>query len=335
MRRLIAAAMLVFAGACAMTPPQAPAPEWTLVIHGGAGLDDPASYPEELKVAWANGLDAALKAGEAVLASGGSAVDAVEASVKVLEDDPNFNAGRGAVLTRAGIAELDAAIMDGETRKAGAVTGLTTTRHPISAARAVMTQTRHVLLAGDGANAFAASTGLEQVDPSFFITERRRRQLERAMSEPTAMDTHAEFRMGTVGAVARDRQGRLAAATSTGGLTAKMPGRVGDTPIVGAGTYADSRVCAISGTGQGEAFMRTAAANTICLRASLTGESLLDAMTAVLADIKSLGGDGGLIATGPSGEVAWAWNTPGMLRASSNAAGQRRVGMWDDERPLT
>ncbi len=311
--------------------PPAPIPVWTLVIHGGAGLDNPASYPPDLVARWQAALETALVAGEDVLARGGSAMDAVEASVRVLEDDPDFNAGRGAVLTSAGVAEHDAAIMDGETRRAGAVTGLTSTRHPISAARAVMERTRHVLLQGDGANAFAREAGLEQVDPAWFVTDRRRRQLERALAEPTTMDTHAEFRMGTVGAVARDAQGRLAAATSTGGLTAKLPGRVGDTPIIGAGTYADSRTCAVSGTGQGEAFIRSTAAVQLCQRVAFGGETLIGALNATLGDISNLGGDGGMIVTGPRGEVIWGFNTSGMLRAASEGGERRRVALWADE----
>ena len=309
-------------------------PQWTLVIHGGAGtLERDRITPEQDRDIRA-ALDAALAAGTAVLTSGGDAMDAVEASIKVLEDDPHFNAGRGAVFTYDGVNELDAAIMDGRDRSAGAVARLTRTRHPISAARMVLTGSPHVFLTGAEADGFAASRGLEQVDNDWFATPERRRQLEelRARGEEHAGDWYdVDLKYGTVGAVARDAGGHVAAATSTGGLTGKRWGRIGDSPIIGAGTYADDRACAISATGAGEYFIRVGVAHEICARVRIGGETLQGAADAVMAEVGAMGGTGGVIVTGPGGEAVFSFNTPGMYRARASHAGLHEVAIYGDE----
>src|SRR5690606_30107631 len=277
---LAAALALVAAPAVAQQPAAQPM-DWSFAIHGGAGVIERDSLTSEQDAAYRAALHTALEAGSAVLAAGGSSLDAVQAAIQVMEDNPLFNAGRGAVFTAAGRNELDSAIMNGADRTAGAVAGLTTTRHPIAAARAVMEQSPHVMLIGEGADTFAASVGLEQVDPAFFFTERRWQGLLRALRKddqplpdrpegaPPAPRQGAALRdqpgfpplnerkFGTVGAVALDSQGRLAAGTSTGGMTAKRWGRVGDVPVIGAGTYASNADgCAVSATGSGEYFIR-------------------------------------------------------------------------------
>ena len=298
---------------------------WTLVIHGGCGAMRPDHLPPEQEERARTGLGAALDAGSAVLAGGGSALDAVEAAARVLEEDPAFNAGRGSVLTAEGRVELDAAIMDGSDRRAGAVAGLTTTRAPVSAARAAMEQTPHILLTYDQADRFAAAQGLEQVANDWFVIPERKAQLDRIMAAGGKFD--AEVKFGTIGAVACDVHGHVAAATSTGGLTAKRWGRIGDSPLIGAGTYADDRAAAVSATGLGEAFIRAVAAHELCARMRLAGAGLQEAIDAVLADVASLGGTGGLIAVAPSGEAAWGFTTPGMYRARASAEG-REIGVY-------
>lgn len=291
--------------------------EWQLVIHGGCGAL--RLSPEE-EAAGRAGLNTALSAGEAILARGGYALDAVEAAARVLEDDPSFNAGRGSVLAYDGHIELDAAIMDGRTRAAGAVAGLRTVRAPIIAARAVMEHSPHVLLSFDGAEEFAREQGLETVDPSWFETPERRAQLDKLLASGGGFDADVKF--GTIGAVAVDASGNVAAATSTGGLTAKRWGRIGDSPLIGAGTYADNRAAAVSATGSGEYFIRAAAAHELAARMRMLGEDLQTALDAVLADIKGLGGSGGLIAVSPTGEAAWGYSTAGMYRGRVNARGR-------------
>jgi beta-aspartyl-peptidase (threonine type) len=263
------------------------------------------------------GIAAALDAGQAILAAGGRALDAVEAAARVLEDDPAFNAGRGAVLAHDGHIELDAAIMDGRTRAAGAVAGLTTIRCPISAARAVMEHSDHVLLSFEGAEEFARGRGLATVDPSWFEIPERRAQLDRVLASGGGFD--ADVKYGTIGAVAVDGEGHVAAATSTGGLTAKRYGRIGDSPLIGAGTYADDRSAAISATGSGEFFIRAAAAHEVGARMRMLGESLQQAIDAVLADVRALGGTGGLIGVSPSSEAALGFTTRGMYRGKASA----------------
>lgn len=299
---------------------------WRLVIHGGAGSMRPGKLdPDQERCARA-GLEAALVAGSAILEKREKAVDAVEAAVRVLEEDTCFNAGRGSVLTASGCIELDAAIMDGRTRAAGAVAGLRSTRAPISLARRLLEQGPHVFLSGKGADEFARSLGLEQVDNSWFEIPERRRQLEELMSLDGFDD---EVKYGTVGAVAVDVDGHVAVATSTGGLTAKRWGRVGDSPLIGAGTYADDRAAAISATGSGEYFIRTVAAHQLADRVLIGGASLQEALDAVLGDIASLGGKGGMIAVAPNGDAAWGFTTPAMYRGMADASG-RTVRVYSD-----
>jgi beta-aspartyl-peptidase (threonine type) len=302
-------------------------PEWTLLIHGGAGVMRRTEMTPERDDEFRAGLAEALEAGSKVLAGGGQALDAVEAAVRILEDNPNFNAGKGAVLTREGVAELDASIMDGGNRKAGAVAQVRTVKNPIGAARLVMETTDRVMFAGKAADELAAKGGLEIVPPEYFITPRRLEALRRAM----AGAFQPEDRYGTVGAVALDSKGNLAAATSTGGMNAKPPGRVGDTPIIGAGTYADNASCAVSSTGDGEYFIRAAVARTICARMSLTSSGAKEAAKATLDEVKALGGTGGVIVLGRDGDVAMSMNTEGMFRGRADATGRREVAIYSDE----
>lgn len=300
---------------------------WKLMVHGGCGAMRPDTVSSEQEEQARAGLNASLDAGEAVLAAGGSALDAVEAAARVLEEDASFNAGRGSVLSASGTVELDAAIMDGSDRRAGAVAGMRTTRAPIYAARAAMEHSPHVLLTYDGADQFAREQGLEQVENGWFVTPQRKAQLDKVMTAGGKFD--ADIKYGTVGAVACDAHGHVAAATSTGGLTAKRWGRIGDSPLIGAGTYADNRAAAVSATGLGEAFIRAVAAHELCARLRLGGEQLQEALDAVLADVKALGGTGGLIAVGPTGEAAWGFTTPGMYRGVAGPGG-REVAIYAD-----
>ena len=304
---------------------------WTLMIHGGCGAMRPETVGAAAEEGARAGLAAALDSGSAILGSGGAALDAVEAAARALEEDPHFNAGRGSVLTAAGRAELDAAIMDGRDRRAGAVAGLATTRAPISAARAAMEHSPHVLLTYAEADAFARQLGLEQIDNRWFVTPERQAQLDKVMAAGGAFDSDIKY--GTIGAVAVDRDGHVAAATSTGGLTAKRWGRIGDSPLIGAGTYADDRAAAVSATGLGEAFIRAVAAHQLAMRIMLAGEGLRQAMDSVLADVSSLGGSGGLIAVAPSGEAVWGFTTPGMYRALAREDGTRRIAIYGEPDP--
>jgi beta-aspartyl-peptidase (threonine type) len=285
--------------------------------------------PEQERCA-RDGLEAALAAGSAILDKREAALDAVEAAVRALEEDPCFNAGRGSVLTATGCIELDAAIMDGRDRSAGAVSGLRTTRAPISLARRLLDQGPHVFLSGHGADHFARDRGFEQVDNSWFEIPERRAQLGELIAAGGFND---EVKYGTVGAVAVDLDGHIAAATSTGGLTAKRWGRVGDSPLIGAGTYADDRAAAVSATGSGEYFIRAVAAHQLAERVRIGGQSLQAALDAVLDDVASIGGKGGLIAVAPNGEAAWGFTTPAMYRGMADATGRTvRVYSDDEER---
>jgi beta-aspartyl-peptidase (threonine type) len=303
---------------------------WRLVIHGGAGSMRPGRIDPDQERGARAGLEAALAAGSAILERRESALDAVEAAVRVLEEDSCFNAGRGSVLTASGSIELDAAIMDGRERRAGAVAGLRTTRAPISLARRLLDQGPHVFLSGKGADDFARAHGFEQVDNSWFEIAERRRQLDELLAAGGFDD---EVKYGTVGAVAVDVDRHVAAATSTGGLTAKRWGRVGDSPLIGAGTYADDRAAAVSATGSGEYFIRAVAAHQVAERMRLAGEPLQQALDAVLADVAALGGKGGLIAVAPDGEAAWGFTTPAMYRGMADSSGRTvRVYSESEER---
>ncbi len=320
----------VLVAALAMVSPVGAA-EWSLALHGGAGVIERGQYAPGEEAAIRRALGDALADGQAILERGGSAVDAVEAVVMALEADPHFNAGVGAALTSAGTAELDAAIMDGATRRAAAVTGVTTTRSPVALARKLMATGPHVFLAGVAADGFGRAHGLAQVENGHFITPARRRMLDEMQKGGATAGFDLHLRFGTVGAVARDRAGNLAAATSTGGLTGKAPGRIGDTPIIGAGTVAENGACAVSATGSGEIFIRARAAGQICDRIRFGRQSAKAAAEAVIADIGALGGDGGVIVLDARGRVVFAMNAPGMYRASVTAGGRPSVKIFADE----
>ena len=300
---------------------------WSLAIHGGAGTlsRETITADEEADVRAA--LLEAREAGAAILAAGGSALDAVEAAVRCLEDAPQFNAGRGATLTYDGGFELDAAVMDGRTRAAGAVTGVRTIRNPVSLARKLMEAGPHVFLAGAGAEQFAREHGIEEAPAGWFEVERRRQQWKEFRDRGEGwFDSSVKY--GTVGAVARDVAGHVAAATSTGGLTGKRWSRIGDSPVIGAGTYADDRSAAVSCTGSGEFFIRAAAAHSLCERMRLLGESAQAAADAAIAEVGELGGDGGLIVAAADGSTAFAFSTPGMYRARCDSAGLDEVAIF-------
>jgi beta-aspartyl-peptidase (threonine type) len=337
----------------AQQPATAGTHHWTIVVHGGAGVIERPALGPKGDAAYRAALTAATEAGAKVLDQGGSALDAVETVLNILEDDPLFNAGRGAVFTSEGKNELDASIMDGSSLKAGAVAGVTHTRHPISLARAVMEKSPYVMMAGPGTDAFAARVSLEQVDPSFFFTEARWQSLVKQLtregkpvpprpagapppgaSVPVAFyDEAADPRShGTTGVVALDRQGNIAAGTSTGGLQGKMPGRVGDSPIIGAGTYASNQSCAVSATGTGEYFIRLGVAREICNLVAFKGMPIQQAADEVIHhELEALHGDGGVIALTPDGQTAFSFNTPGMFRARLSEGGKLEVHIYKDE----
>ena len=307
---------------------------FALAIHGGAGTIRRASMTAEAEAGYRAGLRTALLAGHGVLADGGSAVEAVTRAVMALEDDPHFNSGRGAVFTTDGRQEMDAAIMDGRDRAAGAVAGIMGPRHPILAARAVMERSEQVLLIGQGALDFCRAQGVVFADADYFYTEPRWQALraELRRRREGAADTRDDAaRHGTVGAVARDAQGNLAAATSTGGMTAKPPGRVGDSPIFGAGTWAENGACAISATGHGEFFIRYAVAHEIAARIRLAGQSLEQAAGGVIAELGALGGSGGLIAVGADGQVVLPFNSSGMYRGAIGGDGVPRIAIYQED----
>jgi beta-aspartyl-peptidase (threonine type) len=305
---------------------------WQLAIHGGAGVVEPGSLTPEHEAAYRAGLEAALEAGARILRSGGSSLDAVEAAVRVLEDDPLFNAGKGAVFNAEGRNELDASIMDGRTRAAGAVAGVTRTKNPVSLARAVMEKTPHVMLAGAGADAFSLQSGQPQVDPGYFRTEERWQQYLRWREKRASTELDRTHAFGTVGAVALDQAGHLAAATSTGGTVGKRWDRIGDSPIIGAGTLAEDGLCAVSATGDGEFFIRASAARQVRDRLAWHGEKIQSAADNTIKDIAGLGGEGGLIALDAHGRVAFAMNSSGMYRGSIGAGTPARTAIYASEK---
>jgi len=303
-----------------------------LVIHGGAGVVRKEMTPEKEKAVRA-GLEKALQAGYSALKSGASSLDAVTRAIVVLEDDPNFNAGKGAVFNHDGRNELDASIMDGATLRAGAVANVHRIKNPIELARAVMEKSEHVMLIEEGAEKFAQSIGMHLVDPKYFYTEERWKALQQALDEEKAKTAEPGKtpHHGTVGAVALDSKGNLAAGTSTGGMTNKRFGRVGDSPIIGAGTYADAR-CAVSATGWGEYYIRATAARDICARVEFRGDELKKAADeVVLGVIPKLGGDGGVIALDKDGNIAMPFNTDGMFRGWVDRDGKTHVAIYAGE----
>ena len=303
---------------------------WSLVIHGGSGQFERGRISAETDAGARAGLDRALAAGSDVLAQGGSAIDAVQAAILVLEDDPHFNAGHGSVYTYEGKIELDAAVMDGTNRAAGAIARAHHTKNPILLARKVMEDSPHVMLSGEGADRFSAESGLTQVENDYFGTPERLRQLEE-MKAKTSGWFDIDMKYGTVGAVARDGHGHVAAGTSTGGLTGKRYGRIGDSPLIGAGTLADDRSVAVSCTGTGEAFIRAGVAHEIGALVRLAGRSPADAAAQALADVAALGGSGGIIFIGADGTPGWAFNTPGMFRGRATACDEDEVAIWGNE----
>lgn len=323
-------------------------PRWAIVVHGGAGVIERQQLTGEQDHAYREAMRKVTDSGAKLLAAGKPALDVIEATVGMMEDDPLFNAGRGAVFTAQGRNELDAAIMDGKTLKAGAIAGVTRTRHPISLARRVMEGSPHVMLVGTGADAFSAQQGLEQVEPGWFYTQRRWDALLKFLQanklpvpskppgivsdDPAQGLAHDEGKKGTVGVVVLDIAGNVAAGTSTGGTTGKRWGRVGDSPIIGAGTYASNQSCAVSATGTGEYFIRLNVAHEICSLVKYRGMSLQAAADQVIQQqLTQLQGDGGVIAVAPDGQMAWSFNTSGMYRARAAEGEPLTVAIFKDE----
>lgn len=334
--------ILLALSSCETEPKQSKAsstqrPEYVLVLHGGAGAIEKDKMTPEMDSAYRGALHQALDAGEDVLASGGSSLNAIEAVITYMEDSPLFNAGRGAVFNFDGKNELDASIMDGRTLAAGAIAGVTRLKNPVVVARAVMEKSDHVFLFGSGAEEFALSIGLDTVDPTYFFTERRWQNLQRAKTldeEKNLSEVEDEkqaFKYGTVGAVALDKAGNLAAATSTGGMTNKRWRRIGDAPVIGAGTYADNRSCAVSCTGHGEYFIRYAIAHDLAARVRYNQQSLEEAGQFLIhEELLKEGGRGGLIALDTMGRFTMPFNTEGMYRGYV-MPGKRQVAIYAEE----
>ena len=346
-------ALSLACGSAAQQPSTPAAGHWAIAVHGGAGVIERSILTPAAEASYRASLTRAEQAGAKVLEQGGSSLDAVETAIHVFEDDPLFNAGRGAVFTAEGKNEMDSSIMDGSNLKAGAVASVTRTRHPISLARAVMEKTPYVMMVGSGADAFSAQAGLEQATPAFFFTESRWQSLVKQLKKegrpvpprpagapppgpvvPVAQieESSDTRRYGTVGVVALDRLGNVAAGTSTGGMQGKMPGRVGDSPILGAGTYASNQSCAVSATGSGEYFIRLGVAREVCNLVVFRGMPLQQAADRVIhKELEALHGDGGVIALTPDGQMAWSFNTPGMFRARQREGGKLEIGIYNDE----
>ncbi len=304
-----------------------------IALHGGAGTIERDRMSAEVEAEYRSFLDKAISDGYQQLQAGEEGLDVVVAIIQRMEDSPLFNAGKGAVYTWEGQHELDASIMHGALMDAGAVAGVTTVQSPIALARAVMEQSPHVMLASRGAEQFAAELGIPEVSADYFSTERRKRALESYKARKQAgVEPEVDYKFGTVGVVVLDSEGNLAAGTSTGGMTGKRWGRIGDAPVIGAGTYADNRSCAVSATGHGEYFIRHTVARDICARMQFAGQSLQDAAESVIMDeLMAAGGDGGIVAVDADGHVSMVFNTPGMYRASVSGSGEKRIGIFGDE----
>jgi beta-aspartyl-peptidase (threonine type) len=327
--RLLLIAPLL-AAPCLAAEPSQPAPV-AIAIHAGAGTIKREEFAPEAEAEIRARLERAVRAGHTLLARGGTSLDAVRAAVNLLEDSPLFNAGKGAVFNSEGVNELDASIMDGATLNAGAVAAVHRIRNPIDLALRVLTHSRHVMLIGEGAEQFASEQGFDFVEPDYFHTEHRWRELQEKKAAESATAFIPDAWYSTVGAVALDRHGNLAAGTSTGGLTNKRWGRVGDTPIIGAGTYANNDSCAVSATGTGEYFIRFVVAHSICQRVRAGADIGAAAGGLIHEVLKSAGGDGGVIAMDAQGNIAMPHNTPGMYRARINREGDLFVGIYADE----
>lgn len=317
-------------------------PNFGIVIHGGAGTILKENMTDSLEQAYKTKLEEAIRTGHEILANGGTALEAVQRTINVMEDSPLFNAGKGAVFTNAGTNELDASIMDGETLNAGAVAGVTTVKNPINLAYKVMVNSEHVMLGGKGAEEFAKQQNIELVDPQYFFTENRYKSLQRIRDKETTELDHdgktafidpfiKDSKFGTVGCAALDKNGNLAAGTSTGGMTNKRWGRIGDAPIIGAGTYANNTTCAVSSTGWGEFFIRGMVAHDISALMEYKGLSLQEAAREVIQEkIPNLGGDGGIVAIDHAGNVAMEFNTAGMYRAKMDKNGKLEIGIYGE-----
>ena len=314
---------------------------YAIVIHGGAGTIKKEFMTPQQEEAYRNTLQEALDSGYAILEQGGSALDAVQKAVNIMEDSPLFNAGKGAVFNSVGKNELDAAIMDGKTLNTGAIAGVKRIKNPINAARIVMDSTRHVMMAGEGAEDFAKLYGIEFVDDQYFHTEKRYNQLLKAQErEKVTLDHSAlllenkelidDHKYGTVGAVALDKEGNIAAATSTGGMTNKKYGRVGDVPIIGAGTYANNNTCGVSATGTGEYFIRAVATHEVSSLMKYKDRSLKEALDIVIKQVGDLGGSGGMVAIANDGSIAWSFNSAGMYRGYKKSTGENLVQFYED-----
>ncbi len=303
-----------------------------IALHGGAGTIERGVMSEELEATYRTFLDDAITRGYEQLLEGRPGLDVVVNVIQLMEDSPLFNAGRGAVYTWQGTHELDASIMHGENLDAGAVAGVSTVKSPIALARAVMEDSPHVMLASRGAEVFASEQGFDLVSPEYFATERRREALEAyKANEQAGLKPEADHKFGTVGVVVLDQAGNLVAGTSTGGMTGKRWGRIGDSPVIGAGTYADNRSCAVSATGHGEYFIRHTVARDICARMQFGGMTLEEASSAVIMEeLVGANGEGGIVAVDTAGEVALVFNTPGMYRASIDAMGRKVVGIYGE-----
>ena len=304
-----------------------------IALHGGAGTIERDRMSAEVEAEYRSFLDKAISEGYQQLQAGEEGLDVVVAIIQRMEDSPLFNAGKGSVYTWDGQHELDASIMHGAQLDAGAVAGVATVQSPIALARAVMEQSPHVMLASRGAEQFAKEFGIPEVSPAYFETDRRKRALESYKARTQAgIEPHVDYKFGTVGVVVLDSKGNLVAGTSTGGMTGKRWGRIGDAPVIGAGTYADNRSCAVSATGHGEYFIRHTVARDICARMQFAGQGLNEAAEAVIMDeLVVAGGDGGIVAVDAGGEVAMVFNTPGMYRASVSGSGVKSIGIFGDE----
>lgn len=352
MKKISLLLCLIIAAACNNKPKETvavapvgedPVEDFGIVIHGGAGTILEENMSDSLEAAYRAKLEEAIRTGHEILANGGTALEAVKETINVMENSPLFNAGKGAVFTNEGINSLDASIMDGATLNAGAVAGVTTIKNPINLAYEVMVDSEHVLLSGEGAEEFAQEQGIEIVDPEYFFTEARYKSLLRVReAEKTELDQESgktafidpfikESKFGTVGCAALDKHGNLAAGTSTGGMTNKKYGRIGDSPIIGAGTYANNATCAISSTGWGEFFIRGVVAHDISALMEYKGLSLKEAAARVIQEkLPALGGDGGIVGIDNDGNVVMEFNTAGMYRAKMNSEGELEIGIYGE-----